>query len=253
MTASSRWGSTPAAKPCRCGVQPADVDLVIAVSCTAALNSPGSRSPNRQCLGIPQAGSFDLHAPPRRLPLRSVQRLARRHPLVDSCSSSGRGHRTPDGLDRLRLPRHRAPSAMMARAQRWSPSPSTPPGRATGPVAWGSERLRVHKPSSRGRGRARRPRVSQGRPGVRAPLLSAGPPQSSISAWAARRACYLAGVAPETLDAIVSRIKRTWRITESIARAASARRPWLILRRRTLIDLPRQHLRRLRPTRPVPG
>jgi 3-oxoacyl-[acyl-carrier-protein] synthase-3 len=201
------------------GVQPADVDLVIAVSCTAQSQIPGIGPRIASGLGIPQAGSFDLNAgcagfcyglstaadAVRSGNARRVLVVASER-LTDWVDDDDRSIAIIFGDG--------AGAALVG-------EPVDPiEGAGIGPVAWGSD------------GGAAETIEVRMRPDGRSFLEMQG---SAVFRWAttqlapvARRACELAGVPPEKLDAIALH-QANLRITESIARSLGA--PQAILAR----------------------
>jgi 3-oxoacyl-[acyl-carrier-protein] synthase-3 len=200
------------------GVQGADVDLVIAASCTAQAPIPGIGPRIAAGVGASQAGAFDLNAgcagfcyalsmaadavragnAKRALVIASER-------LTDWVDSDDRGMAILFG--------DAAGAALVG-------VPDTASEAGIGPVAWGSD------------GTAFSAIEIRERPDGRSFMEMEG---SAVFRWAttrlvpvARRACDLAGVAPEELSAIVLH-QANLRITESIARSLGA--PQAILAR----------------------
>jgi 3-oxoacyl-[acyl-carrier-protein] synthase-3 len=201
------------------GVQPADVDLVIAVSCTAPSQIPGIGPRIASGLGMPQVGAFDLNAgcagfcyglsaAADAVRSGNAQRVlvVASERLTDWIDDDDRGMAIIFGDG--------AGAALVGEPL------DAPDVSCIGPVAWGSD------------GGAARSIEVRERPDGRSFLEMEG---SAVFRWAttqltpvARRACDLAGVPPEKLDAIVLH-QANLRITESIARSLGA--PQAILAR----------------------
>ncbi len=215
--ASSRWAIDAGGKAlAAAGVQPSDVDLVIAVSCTVAVADPGHRPADRRPASASrQAGSFDLNAGCAGFCYGAVDRR-RRRPLGQRPARAGGRHRAADRLGRPRRPRHGHP--LRRRRRRGAGRRARRGGCLTdpagiGPVAWGSDG-----------GAARPSRSASATTGDRswrwrARRSSAGPPPSSSrsrsgpASWPASR--------PASSSAIVLH-QANLRITESIARSLGA-------------------------------
>ncbi len=194
------------------GVQPADVDLVIAVSCTSQTQIPGIGPRIASGLGIPQAGSFDLNAGCAGFcyglsaAADAVRAGNSRRALVVAAE------RLTDWID----PDDRSVAIIFgdgAGAALVGEPADGGDAFGIGPVAWGSD------------GGAASTIELRPRPDGRMFLEMEG---SAVFRWAttqltsvARRACELAGIAPEKLDAIVLH-QANLRITESIARSLGA-------------------------------
>jgi 3-oxoacyl-[acyl-carrier-protein] synthase III len=195
------------------GVQPADVDLVIAVSCTSQSQIPGIGPRIASGLGIPQAGSFDLNAGCAGFcyglsaAADAIRAGNARRALVVAAE------RLTDWVD----PDDRSVAIIFgdgAGAVLIGEPTEGAADAGIGPVAWGSDGTAASTIELR-------PRPSDGR-------MFLGMEGSAVFRWAttqltavARRACDLAGVAPEKLDAIVFH-QANLRITESIARSLGA-------------------------------
>jgi 3-oxoacyl-[acyl-carrier-protein] synthase-3 len=200
------------------GVQGGDVDLVITASCTAQSQIPGVGPRIAAGVGASGAGAFDLNAGcagfcyalsmaadavragnARRVLVVATERL------TDWVDSDDRGMAILFGD---------ASGAALVGV------PDSAPDAGIGPVAWGSDGTAAHVIEVRER------------PDGRSFMEMEG---SAVFRWAttqlvpvARRACDLAGLAPEQLSAIVLH-QANLRITESIARSLGA--PQAILAR----------------------
>ncbi|HEX4016617.1 MAG TPA: beta-ketoacyl-ACP synthase 3 [Frankiaceae bacterium] len=200
------------------GVQGGDVDLVIAASCTAQAPIPGIGPRIAAGVGASAAGAFDLNAgcagfcyalsmaadAVRAGNAKRVLVVASER-LTDWVDSDDRGMAILFG--------DAAGAALVG-----APDPASEAG--IGPVAWGSDGSVANVIEIRTRPDGREFMEMEG---------------SAVFRWAttqlvpvARRACDLAGVAPEELSAIVLH-QANLRITESIARSLGA--PQAILAR----------------------
>jgi 3-oxoacyl-[acyl-carrier-protein] synthase-3 len=206
------------------GVQPSEVDLVIAVSCTAQVPIPGIGPRIASGLGIPAAGAFDLNAgcagfcygvsaaadAVRAGNARRVLVVASER-LTDWVDKSDRGMAILFG--------DAAGAALVGVPDGASNVADGGPA-SIGPVAWGSDGTASSAIEIRERETGESFMEMEG---------------SSVFRWAttklvsvAQRACEQAGVAPSELSAIVLH-QANLRITESIARSLGA--PQAILAR----------------------
>ena len=206
------------------GVQPSEVDLVIAVSCTAQAPIPGIGPRIASGLGIPAAGAFDLNAgcagfcygvsaaadfvrsgSARRVLVVASERL------TDWVDKSDRGMAILFG--------DAAGAALVGVPDGAADAASGGPA-SIGPVAWGSDGGAYGAIEVRERESGERFMEMEG---------------SAVFRWAttqlvpvAKSACERAGIAPSELSAIVLH-QANLRITESIARSLGA--PQAILAR----------------------
>jgi 3-oxoacyl-[acyl-carrier-protein] synthase-3 len=198
------------------GVQGSDVDLVITASCTSQVPIPGIGPRIAAGVGASQAGAFDLNAgcagfcyalsmAADAVRAGNAQRalVVATERLTDWVDSDDRGMAILFG--------DAAGAALVG-------VPDAPG--EIGPVAWGSDGTAANVIEVRQRSDGRQFMEMEG---------------SAVFRWAttqlvpvARRACDLAGVAPEELSAIVLH-QANLRITESIARSLGA--PQAILAR----------------------
>jgi len=207
------------------GVQGADVDLVIAVSCTAQAPIPGIGPRIASGVGASQAGAFDLNAgcagfcyglstaadAVRSGNAKRVLVVASER-LTDWVDSDDRGMAILFGDG--------AGAALVGIPESASDPASDDVDAGIGPVAWGSDGTASNAIEVRQRANGQSFMEMEG---------------SAVFRWAttqlvpvARRACEQAGIEPTELSAIVLH-QANLRITESIARSLGA--PQAILAR----------------------
>jgi 3-oxoacyl-[acyl-carrier-protein] synthase-3 len=198
------------------GVQPSEVDLVLAVSCTMQAPIPGMAPRIATGIGAAGVGALDLNAGCAgfcyglSVAADAVRAGSARYVLVVA------SERLTDWVDRddrgmVILFGDGAGAALVGIPEGGSPGAGAPPG--IGPVVWGSDGSAAQAIEIRPRGDGRSFMEMEG---------------SAVFRWAttqlaavARQACERAGLAPSELSAIALH-QANLRITESIVKALGA-------------------------------